>query len=58
MFKDLNLRINASSSGVFVQSAVFSGPDEYGLLQNPFLTTLTTVGRMRYKCHRFQMAQR
>ncbi|KAI0265740.1 hypothetical protein BGY98DRAFT_537031 [Russula aff. rugulosa BPL654] len=36
----------------------FFGPDEYGLLQNPFLTTLTTVGRMRYKCHRFQMAQR
>jgi hypothetical protein len=58
MFKDLYLRINAYLSGVFVQSAVFSGPDGYGLQQNPFLTTLTTVGRMRYKCHKFQIAQK
>jgi hypothetical protein len=49
MFKDLYLRINAYLSGVFVQSAVFSGPDGYGLQQNPFLTTLTIVGRMKSK---------
>ena len=49
MFKDLYLRTNAYLSGVFVQSALSSGPNECGLQQNPFLTTLTTVGRMKYK---------
>ena len=47
--ENLYLRTNASLSGVFVQSALSSGPDQYGLQQNPFLTTLTTIGRMRYK---------
>jgi hypothetical protein len=49
VFKSLNLRTNASLSEVFVQSALSSGPYECGLLQNPFLTTPTTVGRARYK---------
>ena len=49
MFKDLYLRTNVSLSGVFMQSALSSGPYECGLQQNLFLTTLTTVGKMRYK---------
>ena len=49
MSKNLCLRTNASLSGVFVQSARSSGPEQCGLQQNPFLTTLTTVGRVRYK---------
>ena len=49
MFKDLYLRINASFSRVFVQSALSSEPNQCGLRQNPFLTTLTTIGRVRYK---------
>ena len=49
MFKNLHLRTNASLSGAFVQSALFSGPYQCGLQQNPFLTTLRIVGRMRYK---------
>ena len=48
-FKNLYLRINASSSGVFVQSAHSSGSKKSVLQQNPFLTTLTTTGRMGYK---------
>ena len=49
VFKSLYLRTNASLSGVFVQSALSSGPYQCGLQQNPFLTTLTIIGRMRYK---------
>ena len=47
MFKSLYLRTNAYLSGGFVQNAVSSGPYQCGLPQNPFLTTLTTVERMR-----------
>jgi hypothetical protein len=50
-------RISASSSGASEQNAVSFGPNTSGLQQNPFLTTLTTVGRMRYKCHEFQAVQ-
>src|SRR6266852_5236312 len=49
VFKDLYLRTNAFSSGVFEQSAPSSGLYQCGLQQNPSLTTQTTVGRMRYK---------
>ena len=47
--KNLYLRTNVSLSGVFVPSALSSGLYQSGLQPNPFLTTLTTVGRMRYK---------
>jgi hypothetical protein len=47
-------RISASSSGASEQNAVSFGPNTSGLQQNPFLTTPTTVGRMRFKCHEFQ----
>jgi hypothetical protein len=49
MLKNLYLRTNASLSGVFVQSALSSGPDRCGQQQNPFLTSLTTVEGTRCK---------
>jgi hypothetical protein len=49
MFKNFNLRTNASLSGVFVQSALSFGSEQCGLQQNPFLTTLATIWTMRYK---------
>ena len=54
--KDHFPRISASSSGASEQNAVSFGPNTYGLQQNLnlFLATLTTVGRMRYKCHNFR----
>ena len=49
MFESLYPRTNVSLSEVFVQSALSSEPNQCGLQQNPFPTTLTTAGRMRYK---------
>jgi hypothetical protein len=49
MFKNFNLRTNASLSGVFVQSALSFESEQCGLQQNPFLTTLATIWTMRYK---------
>jgi hypothetical protein len=57
MLKDPCSRLNASSSGASEQNAISLGPNTSGQ-QNPFLTTLTTVGRMRYKCQGFQVVQR
>jgi hypothetical protein len=45
----LRLLISASSSGVSVQSASSSGPNQCGLPQNPALTTLITAATMRSK---------
>jgi hypothetical protein len=47
--------INVSSSGAFEQSASSSGPDESELEQNPFQTTLTIAGTMRYKRQEVQV---
>jgi hypothetical protein len=41
--------ISASLSGGSEQNALSSGPDTFGLQQNPFLTTLTIAGMMIYK---------
>jgi hypothetical protein len=50
--------ISASSSGVSVQSASFSGPSQCGLQQNPALTTPTTAETMRSKYLEFRMVQK
>ena len=45
----LHLRIDASSSSASEQSASCFGPGNSGQRQNPFLTTLITAKRVRYR---------